>query len=105
MSISTTTTTNETITTGETTTSTEVTPTSELVSPLEHTTLDSGELATLIAEFGIGRFEPEVADAAASAIKNGAPAHLAHLVTDRSTPEIVRERAFGRIAEHMPNPK
>jgi len=81
------------------------TTTSEMVSPLEHTRLDSGELATLIAEFGIGRFEPEVAEAAASAAGNGAPAHLAHLVTDRATPEIVRERAFGRLAAHMPNPK
>ena len=76
-----------------------------MLSPVEHHSLPAGELATLIAEFGIGRFESEVAEAAAFATDHGAPANLAHLVVDRSSPEIVRERAFGMIAAHLPNPR
>ncbi len=82
------------------------TPTTTTIAPLhhgvEHHSLPAGELATLIAEFGIGHFESEVAEAAAVAVDHGAPANLSRLVLDRSSPAIVRERAFGKMAAHLP---
>lgn len=69
---------------------------------VDHHVLPAGELATLIAEFGIGRFESEVAEAAAIAADHGAPSTLARLVLDRASPAIVRERAFGLMAAHLP---
>jgi hypothetical protein len=71
-------------------------------SGIEHHVLPAGELATLIAEFGIGRFESEVAEIAAVAVDHGAPTNLSRLVLDRSSPAIVRERAFGMMAAHLP---
>lgn len=64
--------------------------------------LAPGELATLVAEFGIARFESEVGAAAEDAGRRGAPARLVALTTDRHTPDIVRERAFGRMAAYLP---
>ena len=76
-----------------------------MLSRVEHHVLQAGELATLIAEFGIGRFESEVAEAAAVAEEHGASPRIARLVTDRTTPDVVRERAFGMMAAHLPNPR
>jgi hypothetical protein len=75
--------------------------------PAPHTTapehsLHPGDLASLIADYGIGRFEPEVATAAEVAAEHGAPDRLVRIVRDSLTPEVVRERAFGRIAAYLP---
>lgn len=80
--------------------STQLHPAPRTTSP-EHS-LDRSDLASLIADYGIGRFEPEVATAAEVAADHGAPDRLVRIVRDTLTPEIVRERAFGRMAAYLP---
>ena len=75
--------------------------------PAPHTTspertLHPDDLAALIADYGIGRFEPEVATATEVAADHGAPDRLVRIVRDALTPEVVRERAFGRMAAYLP---
>ena len=59
------------------------------------------QLALSISASGISRFENEVAAYVNRAVRAGAPAHLAAVVCDRSSPDVIRERAFGRLMEHL----
>jgi hypothetical protein len=59
------------------------------------------QLAWSISASGISRFEDEVAAYVKRAVRAGAPGHLTSVVSDRSSPDVVRERAFGRLAQFL----
>lgn len=54
-------------------------------------------LAWRIAEDGIGAHDDAVDDAARAAGRAGAEVSLVRLVLDHTQPDVVRERAFGRL--------
>lgn len=59
------------------------------------------QLAFSISYGGISRFEDEVAAFVNRAVRAGAPGPLVSVVADRSSPDVVRERAFGRVAAYL----
>lgn len=59
------------------------------------------QLARSISVNGIGQLEDEVAAFVKRAVRQGAPPVLVSVVSDRSSPEVARERAFGRLATFL----
>ncbi|MDQ3782798.1 MAG: hypothetical protein M3349_07665 [Actinomycetota bacterium] len=62
------------------------------------------QLARSISVNGIGQFEDEVAAFVTRAVRRGAPPVLVSVLSDRSSPEVARERAFGRLAAFLARP-
>jgi hypothetical protein len=63
--------------------------------------MDLDLLAHDIALAGPRAHEPALAAVAAAAVHSGACPALTDLLTDQTAPEIVRARAFGRLAAHL----
>jgi len=59
------------------------------------------QLARSISVSGISSVESEVAAFVNRAVRRGAPAVLVSVLNDRSSPEVARERAFGRLAAFL----
>lgn len=62
------------------------------------------QLARSISVNGISQFEDEVAAFVKRAVRRGAPPVLVSVLSDRSSPEVARERAFGRLAMFLARP-
>lgn len=60
--------------------------------------IDPTAIARQVATFGLDRSEPELAALAQHAMRLGVLPAIVSLLTDRSAPEVARERAVARIS-------